>query len=115
MSEQKHQRNRILIAEDDPVSRRMLQSFLAKWGYEVLAAANGTEAFPHNGSAGAELPAQHGSVEEAIVEIIEVRRIPDGGHVIVCGLSTIGFRTLEELVSYGERVVVIEQDPAPIR
>jgi two-component system, cell cycle response regulator len=44
MSDEKRQRNRILIAEDDPISRRMLQSFLVKWGYEVLAADNGTEA-----------------------------------------------------------------------
>jgi two-component system cell cycle response regulator len=35
---------RILIAEDDPISRRMLQSFLVKWDYEVIAASNGTEA-----------------------------------------------------------------------
>lgn len=37
-------RNRILIAEDDPVSRRMLQGFLSKWGYQVEAAADGLEA-----------------------------------------------------------------------
>ncbi len=35
---------RILIAEDDPISRRMLQSFLVKWDYEVIAASTGTEA-----------------------------------------------------------------------
>jgi Trk K+ transport system NAD-binding subunit len=39
---------------------------------------------------------------------LEVRRIPDGGHVIVCGLGNIGYRTVEELLSYGERAVVIE-------
>jgi diguanylate cyclase (GGDEF)-like protein len=44
MSSEKRPRNRILIAEDDPISRRMLQSFLMKWGYEVLAVASGTEA-----------------------------------------------------------------------
>lgn len=42
---------------------------------------------------------------------LEVRRIPDGGHVVICGLSPIGFRTLEELIALGERVVVIEMDP----
>jgi Trk K+ transport system NAD-binding subunit len=42
---------------------------------------------------------------------LELRRIPDGGHVVVCGLSPIGFRTVEELVGLGERVVVIEMDP----
>src|SRR5262249_53337593 len=39
---------------------------------------------------------------------LEVRRIPDSGHVIVCGLGNIGYRIVEELLSYGERVVVIE-------
>jgi Trk K+ transport system NAD-binding subunit len=39
---------------------------------------------------------------------LEVRRIPDGGHVIVCGLGNIGYRVVEELLGYGERVVVIE-------
>ncbi|HEY7425828.1 MAG TPA: NAD-binding protein [Gemmataceae bacterium] len=41
---------------------------------------------------------------------LEVRRIPDGGHVIVCGLGAIGFRAVEELLRHGERVVVIERD-----
>jgi Trk K+ transport system NAD-binding subunit len=40
---------------------------------------------------------------------LEVRRIPDSGHVIVCGLGNIGFRVVEELVKGNERVVVIEQ------
>lgn len=39
---------------------------------------------------------------------LEIRRIPDSGHVIVCGLGNIGFRVIEELLSYGERVVAIE-------
>ena len=30
---------RILIAEDDAVSRRILETVLAKWGYEVVSAA----------------------------------------------------------------------------
>src|SRR5262249_60018775 len=40
---------------------------------------------------------------------LEVRRIPDSGHVVVCGLGNIGFRVVEELVKSSERVVVIEQ------
>src|SRR5207302_11336452 len=40
---------------------------------------------------------------------LEVRRITDSGHVIVCGLGNIGYRVVEELVKYGERVVVMEQ------
>ena len=36
---------RVLIADDEPVSRRLLQSYLQKWGYEVAAAADGAEAW----------------------------------------------------------------------
>ena len=39
---------------------------------------------------------------------LEVRRIPDGGHIVVCGLSPVGFRVVEELVQQGHRPVVIE-------
>jgi two-component system, cell cycle response regulator len=35
---------RILIAEDDPVSRRVLEAFLLKRGFEVLTVSNGTDA-----------------------------------------------------------------------
>jgi DNA-binding response OmpR family regulator len=34
----------ILIAEDDPVSRRILNATLANWGYDVSVTANGSEA-----------------------------------------------------------------------
>ncbi len=40
---------------------------------------------------------------------LEVRRIPDRGHIIVCGLGNIGYRVVEELLRYGESVVVIER------
>lgn len=36
---------KILIAEDDLISRKMLESILSKWGYEVKAASSGTEAW----------------------------------------------------------------------
>lgn len=36
---------KILIAEDDLISRKMLESILSKWGYEVQAASSGTEAW----------------------------------------------------------------------
>lgn len=36
---------RILIADDDPVSCRLLDRLLHKWGYEVIAAHDGTEAW----------------------------------------------------------------------
>ena len=39
---------------------------------------------------------------------LEVRRIPDAGHIVVCGLGNVGFRVVEHLREYDERVVVIE-------
>lgn len=36
---------RILIAEDDPVSRRILEAKLVKWGYEVVTTCDGDEAW----------------------------------------------------------------------
>jgi Trk K+ transport system NAD-binding subunit len=44
--------------------------------------------------------------------VLEVRRIPDGGHIVVCGLSPVGFRVVEELVQVGQRPVVIELNAA---
>ena len=36
---------KILIAEDEAVSRRLLESTLHRWGYEVISASDGLEAF----------------------------------------------------------------------
>ena len=36
---------KIFIADDDAVSRRLLQSYLQKWGYEVTTARDGAEAW----------------------------------------------------------------------
>ena len=36
---------RALIAEDDTVSRRVLQATLAKWGYDVIVAPDGQRAW----------------------------------------------------------------------
>jgi len=36
---------KILIVEDDPVSRRLLESFLTEWGHDVKLAVNGSEAW----------------------------------------------------------------------
>jgi diguanylate cyclase (GGDEF)-like protein len=35
---------RVLVAEDDPISRRILETRLKKWQFEVLAASDGNEA-----------------------------------------------------------------------
>ncbi len=36
---------KVLIADDEPVSRRLLEILLNKWGYDVTAATNGHEAW----------------------------------------------------------------------
>ena len=38
---------KVLIADDDSVSRHMLQRLLAKWGYEVIVAEDGNAAWIH--------------------------------------------------------------------
>jgi Trk K+ transport system NAD-binding subunit len=40
---------------------------------------------------------------------LEARKIPDGGHLVVCGLGNVGFRCVEELVRMGEPVVAVER------
>ncbi len=47
-------------------------------------------------------------VRASLGGVLEVRRIPDGGHIVVAGLGSIGYRTVEELLQAGERVVAIE-------
>ncbi len=36
---------KVLIVDDDPVTRSLLKAFLHKWGYEVVIARGGTEAW----------------------------------------------------------------------
>ncbi len=43
-------------------------------------------------------------------QFLEARRVPEKGHVIICGLSPVGFRVVEELLQAGERAVVVERD-----
>jgi len=43
----------VLIAEDDPISRRVLETMLKRWGYETVVACNGSEAWDRLAGAGA--------------------------------------------------------------
>jgi two-component system, cell cycle response regulator len=36
---------RVLVAEDDPITRKLLQAHLTKWGHEVVLCADGAEAW----------------------------------------------------------------------
>jgi Trk K+ transport system NAD-binding subunit len=40
---------------------------------------------------------------------LEARKIPDGGHLVVCGLGNVGFRCVEELVRMGKPVVAVDR------
>ena len=40
---------------------------------------------------------------------LEVRHVPDSGHVVICGLGNIGYRLVLELTAMGERVVAIDK------
>jgi Trk K+ transport system NAD-binding subunit len=40
---------------------------------------------------------------------LEVRRMPESGHVIVCGVGNVGFRVVQELLRQGQSVVAIER------
>lgn len=40
---------------------------------------------------------------------LEARHVPDGGHVVVCGLGNVGYRLVQELSAMGEQVVAIDK------
>jgi Trk K+ transport system NAD-binding subunit len=40
---------------------------------------------------------------------LEESRIPEGGHVVVCGLGNVGYRCVQELVRLGMKVVAVER------
>ena len=42
---------------------------------------------------------------------LEIRRIPDRGHIIVCGLGNVGYRVVDELLQQGVPVVAVERAP----
>ncbi len=39
---------------------------------------------------------------------LEVSRIPEAGHIVICGLGPVGFRVVEELAASGQPAVVVE-------
>lgn len=39
---------------------------------------------------------------------LEASKVPDGGHIVVCGLGNVGYRCVEELVRLGRPVVAVE-------
>ena len=41
---------------------------------------------------------------------VEILARASRGHIILCGVGNVGFRTLEELVRLGEQVIAVEQD-----
>jgi Trk K+ transport system NAD-binding subunit len=51
----------------------------------------------------------HYLLRARFVGALEIRRIPDSGHIVICGLGNIGFRVVEELLACEQQVVVIEQ------
>jgi len=42
--------------------------------------------------------------------VLEVRRIPDSGHIVVIGLGNVGYGVIEELIQLNERAVVVERE-----
>ncbi len=42
---------------------------------------------------------------------VEILARASRGHVILCGVGNVGFRTLEELLRLGEQVIAVERDP----
>jgi two-component system cell cycle response regulator len=44
VTEEQEARTKILVADDEPLSRRILSNFLTKWGYDVTVVTDGTSA-----------------------------------------------------------------------
>lgn len=49
-------------------------------------------------------------IRARLATALEVRRVPERGHIIVCGMGNVGYRVVDELLSRKQPVVVIEQD-----
>lgn len=43
---------------------------------------------------------------------VEILARASRGHIILCGVGNVGFRTLEELLRLGEQVIAVERDPS---
>ena len=52
------------------------------------------------------------SLREKMMDMEEPVPAATRGHVVLCGLNELGYRTLEELVRLGEHVVVVVRSPA---
>ena len=68
---------KILIADDEPVSRRMLQRLLMKWGYEVVSVTDGKAAWEQLSASDAPrialldwmMPGQNGGMQMQMAKI----------------------------------------------
>ncbi len=80
---------RALVAEDEPLSRHLLQTYLKGWGHEVTAAADGAEAWRlFEGGAFALVLTDWVMPEVDGLELIRrIRAAPDGGYVYVILLT----------------------------
>ena len=87
----------MLIAEDDPVSRRILERLLRKWGYEVLVTTDGDEAW-----------AALQSAEAPDLAVLDIMMPKMDGLEICRGLRALNRRTYVILVTakHGAREIV---------
>ena len=76
---------KILIADDDFTTRRLLQSYLEKWGHEVTAAKSGSEALELFGRGDYSFVVTDWSMPEmdGLELITRIRSLPRPGYVYV--------------------------------
>src|SRR5437899_951445 len=117
---QGERRMRILIAEDDAVSRRMLEASLRKWGHEVISANDGTGAWEALQNPDAPRLAVLDWMMPGIdgVEICRrVRRRPDHGAIHIILLTAKGRKqdVVEGLEAGADDYVTKPFDPGELR
>jgi phosphoserine phosphatase RsbU/P len=81
---------RVLIAEDDPVSRRVLSATLTRWGYEVVVTVDGSQALAALGEPEAPALAVLDWMMPGLdgVEVVRRLRAAKGGGTPYCILLT---------------------------